>query len=58
MWIYLPREGRAVLGVGAGADDDGKDEAAMLLSEDSAVDMDWGVLVGTATKTEQCVENQ
>lgn len=31
-----------MLGVGAGADDEdeGKDEAAMLFSEDSAVDMD------------------
>lgn len=29
-----------MLGAGADAEDDGKDEAAMLLSEDSAVDMD------------------
>lgn len=54
MWIYLLREGRAVLGIGAGADDTGagKDEAAMLFSEVSAVDMDWGVLEGTTKKTD------
>lgn len=40
--MYLLREGRAALGVGAGADDedDGKDNTAMLFSEDNAVDMD------------------
>lgn len=58
-WMYLLREGRAALGVGAGADDedDGKDDTAMLFSEDNAVDMDWGVLERTATKTDRCVEN-
>lgn len=42
-----------MLGVEAGTDDedDGKDEAAMPFSEDSAVDMDCGTLEETATKT-------